>query len=877
MKMIRLVALAAALLLSVPSWVAAQELRGVALVIGESKYESLSALVNPNKDARDIDRLLGDLGFEVDRVLNADAEELREAIEEFIEAAEDADVALVYYSGHGIEVGGQNYLVPVDADFADPEAAGTALVAVAPLLDELARAVPVTIVLLDACRSDPFPAGTVIQLPGTDAPVPVVEQGLAVVRGPTPTARPGVPPDSLGAVIGFAAAPGEPALDGPAGENSPYAAALLRHLSAGGFSFGDVMTMVSEEVYLKTRAQQLPWTNSSLRRVLTFAAPEETDPDQSAITSERRKLLLTIATTPAETRGYVEALAGEENVPLDALYGMLNVLGIKSNGDGDELAEQLQKGAEKLKELIAQRSVAVKADPELERLSSLADQAEAEGAIALALQYRDEASRRADALLSDKQAEAARLRQDMVDIAQTYAANAATALINFDHLHAAELYGKAYDAVKDWDQAAAFDFKLNQGDALTDHGYYTIDNDALLHAVAAYEEALALTPEATADWAKLQDRLGQTAQTLGMRLSDPATLEASLDFYRAALTVRTEAAAPADWARTQNNLANALYSLGERNRDLDSVRQAVTAFDAALKVFTPETEPVKWATVASNRGAAQLKIAQLVYMATDSLEMAAAMAGDPDPTNIPEVRAAREAANAEIDIAIASLEQAVGTSSRASNPLDWAMLTHTLAGAIEQRGEMNKAPDDMRRAADLLRDALEVHTRDKMPAQWIRSSNNLAITLKKLADFTSDPAPLKEAVAIYRSVVEAIPRDSAPLDWADYQQNLGNALAGLADYEDPVANLDAALAAYGAAAEVTTLERGVAAWEQLQNATSMTLLMHSLKSFDKSKAEAAKTLATATRDTLREAGAPDEPYFEMFLPMIDQVIALFPE
>jgi tetratricopeptide (TPR) repeat protein len=205
------------------------------------------------------------------------------------------------------------------------------------------------------------------------------------------------------------------------------------------------------------------------------------------------------------------------------------------------------------------------------------------------------------------------------------------------------------------------------------------------------------------------------------------------------------------------------------------------------------------------------------------------------------------------------------------------MLTHTLAGAIEQRGEMNKAPDDMRRAADLLRDALEVHTRDKMPAQWIRSSNNLAITLKKLADFTSDPAPLKEAVAIYRSVVEAIPRDSAPLDWADYQQNLGNALAGLADYEDPVANLDAALAAYGAAAEVTTLERGVAAWEQLQNATSMTLLMHSLKSFDKSKAEAAKTLATATRDTLREAGAPDEPYFEMFLPMIDQVIALFPE
>src|SRR5436190_14087954 len=119
-------------------------LRGVALVIGESKYEALAPLTNPNQDARDIDDLLGDLGFEVDRVLNADADELREAIEEFIEDAEDADVALVYYSGHGIEVGGQNYIVPVDATFDTPEAAGASLVPVQAMLDELAKTVPVS-------------------------------------------------------------------------------------------------------------------------------------------------------------------------------------------------------------------------------------------------------------------------------------------------------------------------------------------------------------------------------------------------------------------------------------------------------------------------------------------------------------------------------------------------------------------------------------------------------------------------------------------------------------------------------------------------------------------------------------------------------------
>ncbi|RYE07092.1 MAG: caspase family protein [Hyphomicrobiales bacterium] len=877
--MIRLAALAAALLLSVPAW-AADELKGVALVIGESKYESLSELVNPNRDARDIDNLLGDLGFEVDRVLNADAEELREAIENFIEDAADADVALVYYSGHGIEVAGENYLVPVDADFASPEAAGEALVAVGPMLDALAKAVPVTIVLLDACRSDPFPVGTFIQLPGSDAPVEISEQpGLVAVRGPTPTARPDLPPDSLGTVIGFAAEPGEPALDGPAGENSPYAAALIKHLSAGGFSFGDVMTMVTEEVYLKTRAQQLPWTNSSLRRVLTFAAPDEGDADETAITGERRKLLLTIAGTPAETRAYVEALAGEEDVPLDALYGMLNVLGVKVTDAGGDLEQQLQKGAEKLKELISQKSTAVKADPELERLSQLAEAAEQEGAIALALDYRNQASAHADDLLSDKLDEAEKLRQDMIDIAHTYAANAATALINFDHARAAELYGKAYAAVEDWDPAMALEFKLNEGDAFADLGYYRNDNAAMTASIDAYHAALGLAPRDTAAlvWAKLQDRLGQASQTLGQRLSDPTTLEASTGFYAAALEVRTRDAHPADWARTQNNLGNALYTLGERQGDRALIRRSVEAFDNALSIITPEAEPVRWATVASNRGASQISLAELIYMSTNGIEMAAMMAGVEDPTTLPEVVAAREEALVELDAAIRSLEGAVASSSRADNPFDWAMLKHTLAGGVQRRAELFKSAEDMQRAIGLYREALEVHTLDKTPAQWVRSANNLAISLKKLTDFTADPAPLREAVATYRAVIEATPRADLPLDWGDYQKNLGQALAGLAEYEDAVPNLDAALQAFAAAGEVTTLDRGVAKWKDLQNATSMTLLMHSMKSFDVNKAIAAKDLGVATRDKLRELGAPDDTYYEMFLGMTDQVIELFPK
>ncbi|MEO7222373.1 MAG: caspase family protein, partial [Devosia sp.] len=360
--------------------IAQEPLRGVALVIGESDYGALADLANPERDARAMDELLDDLGFDVSRVLDGDADELREEIAEFIEDAADADVALVYYSGHGVELGGQNYLVPTDTDLGSPASAGQSLVAVDALLAELAKTVPVTIVLLDACRTNAFPAGQAIELPGATTPLPVDGPGLEAVKGPTPIGRPDVPTDSLGMIIGFAASPGQPALDGEAGGNSPYAAALIKHFAAGGYSLGDLMTMVSEEVYLKTRAQQLPWVNSSLRRVLRFGAPvEEPAGDEAEIRDGRRQLLLTIAGATPATRTFVETVAASEDVPLDALYGMLKVLGVDT-ADAGQIEAQLKAGAERLKTLMEGRTGATISDVELKRLSDLADKAQAEGA-----------------------------------------------------------------------------------------------------------------------------------------------------------------------------------------------------------------------------------------------------------------------------------------------------------------------------------------------------------------------------------------------------------------------------------------------------------------------------------------------------------------
>ena len=286
-------------------------LKGVALVVGQSSYQHLATLANPLNDARAIDRLLSDLGFEVVTVLDGDRKKLAKSLQRFAEDAADADVALLYYSGHGIEAGGEDFLVPVDADLSALDDAGAELVPLSAILDGLKASVPVTIVLLDACRTSPFPPGSALRVDGQSAPVAAAGSPRRRVQSPLP--RP-LPPNAqnLATVIGFAAEPGKAALDGAPDGNSPYAAALIKHLAAKGFDFGDVMTMVTEEVYLVTKAEQRPWTNASLRRLLYFGmadAKVDQDTDQAAIRGERRKLLLTIATTPQDTRDLVEAIA----------------------------------------------------------------------------------------------------------------------------------------------------------------------------------------------------------------------------------------------------------------------------------------------------------------------------------------------------------------------------------------------------------------------------------------------------------------------------------------------------------------------------------------------------------------------------------------
>ena len=445
-------------------------LKGVALIIGQSDYKHVGKLPNPENDARAIEAMFDKLGFETTVATNRDARKLRRDLEGFVDDAEGADVAVIYYSGHGIEAGGENFLVPVDADISALDDAGEKLVPLSSIVAELKAKVPVTIVLLDACRNDPFPPGTLLKLAPGDDGKPIGAGGLGETRGvvalkSTAPAK-GSADDSLGQVIGFAAEPGKVALDGPADGNSPYAAAILRHIDTmGGEEFGTVLRMIGEEVYLKTNGQQRPWVNESLRRLLYFGTPAEAPKgDEGDILTERRRLLLTISALPDPERRQIETISRDGGVPMDALYAMLKTLGTDTPKDPAELDKLLRGQTERLKQVLAEQAALKSQDPEIVRLSKLADQAVREGALDAARKFHEQAKARVGELSNTVDKAEADLKARRLEFAEVFGDSAKTYELSFEFLKAAQDYAKAYEQAEKWDDEDAWFYKAAEAE-----------------------------------------------------------------------------------------------------------------------------------------------------------------------------------------------------------------------------------------------------------------------------------------------------------------------------------------------------------------------------------------------------------------------------
>jgi tetratricopeptide (TPR) repeat protein len=230
--------------------------RRVALVIGNGDYRSVGSLPNPAKDAAVIAKNLKAMGFEVTSGIDLSRADMTRVIGAFLRNATNARIAVLFYAGHGIQIDGKNYLLPVDARIengADLTADMTDLDTILAGLDDQVRT---NIVILDACRDNPT-ANAVTSVAGNTRSV-AVRSGLAAPTGLGKGATLGA-----GTLLAFATAPGQVALDGD-GENSPFSAALSRHISTPGLEIQQVLTRVRAEVVAATKSKQVPWSNSSL-------------------------------------------------------------------------------------------------------------------------------------------------------------------------------------------------------------------------------------------------------------------------------------------------------------------------------------------------------------------------------------------------------------------------------------------------------------------------------------------------------------------------------------------------------------------------------------------------------------------------------------
>ncbi|WP_119269196.1 caspase family protein [Taklimakanibacter deserti] len=813
-------------------------LKGVALIIGQSRYEQVTPLVNPANDARAVDGLLTGLGFDTRTVSDRDAEKLKRDLERFAEDAEGADVALLYYSGHGIEAGGENYLVPTDADLSALDDAGERLVPLSAIMERLKRSVPITILLLDACRTNPFPADATLKVGGESPPAPVAAIGLGAPRGMSVVEDPAAT-DNLGMVIGLAAEPGRAALDGEPGRNSPYAAALIRHLSAiKGEEFGTVMRLVTEEVYLTTRTRQRPWINESLRRLLYFGgAPQEAEGPSGLITQERRHLLLTITALPEPERKQVETIAEKDGVPLDALYGILRALGAADiPKDPAALEKFLRAQAASLKQMIAERE-ALKADnPEIARLTAAADQAIREGAIETARQFLDQAVKIVEENRVPVDAAEAPIKARRIADAQVYARRAEAERLALNVPAAAEDYDRAYALIAKWDDTLAWRYKFEAANVLSEYGDRRGDTASLARAIAYYETALAEISRETVpeDWAHTQNNLGIALHALGDRETGSDKLYRAATAFIAALVVLPRDSEPIDWGLTQNNLGNVLHTLGEREVGTLRLEEAVRAYDAALETLTRAAAPLDWSSAQNNLGnvlhllgerrgeTALLREAAVAYRAAMDVRTRDEMPLQWGVTQSNlgmtlRIIGERESGTLTLEESIATYRLALEELKPDLAPADWAMAQSNLGNALASLGRRENDLDRLEEAVVAYRGALGQRSREQVPYLWAMTQNNLAGALAMIGERGGGVSYFEEAAAAYRAALEERTRERLPREWALTQSNLGAVLQMLGEARDDVGLLAQAAEAHRSALLEFTRERAPQEWSKVQN------------------------------------------------------------
>ena len=238
----------------------------VALVIGNAAYLNTTRLNNPTKDSKDVAAALRRLDFDVTEYHDVDFIGMRKAMKKFGRAARKADMAILYFAGHGMEVGGENWLIPVDADLLSDDEMEDEAIGLSYVMGKLRGASKLGLVILDACRNDPFSN----KMTRTSGITRSVNRGFARVE----------PEGNI--LVAYAAREGTLAQDGDYGENSPYASALLQHIETPNLDVQFLFRRVRDSVKIASRGVQVPHTYGSLPGQRIFLKTKKIAPDNTA-------------------------------------------------------------------------------------------------------------------------------------------------------------------------------------------------------------------------------------------------------------------------------------------------------------------------------------------------------------------------------------------------------------------------------------------------------------------------------------------------------------------------------------------------------------------------------------------------------------------
>ena len=270
--------------------------RRIALVIGNAKYKE-APLTNPVNDANDMEAALKSSGFRVIKAIDATQKQMNRAIFEFGELLTHDSVALFYYAGHGLQVRGKNYLIPVDAEIKSESSVRVETVYVDAVLDQQSNS-ELNVVILDACRNNPFERRTNRSL-GTAG-------GLAQMEAPK------------GSLIAYSTAPGKTAADGE-GRNGLYTQALLRYIKEPGLTIEQVFKNVRREVARSTRDAQMPWESSSMTGEFYFSPTSRPSVALNPPASARSPERAAVASAPVPAQAKVEeVIQMAKQVPQDS-------------------------------------------------------------------------------------------------------------------------------------------------------------------------------------------------------------------------------------------------------------------------------------------------------------------------------------------------------------------------------------------------------------------------------------------------------------------------------------------------------------------------------------------------------------------------------